>query len=141
MPILTLLAAPAVVKNVYWLYSDDDGRTWSTESVVVTDAHNGTGNASLFDGLRVIAGVRFVSGSAAPCNIVGVSMSAGTDTPSSEFYFEDASAPIEFEDETFHVYPAYDGTARWVLTAKEYGDTSVKEWESFDGCQTWSVIV
>ena len=128
--------------DVWWAYSDDDGRTWSTAEVVVTDTHSGTGNASLFDGLRVIAALRYVSGSSAPCNIVGVRMTAGTNTPSSEFTFKDsAAADIEFEDESFHIFPAYDGSARWILTAKAFGATEVSEWQSFDRCATWEAIV
>ena len=122
-------------------YSDDDGRTWSTVEVTLTNAHSVTGNASLFDGLRVIAGLRFVSGSSAPCNIVATRANAGEASMGSEYLFKDsASANIEFEDESFHIYPAYDGSARWILTAKAYGETQCDEWESFDGCQTWQII-
>jgi len=128
-------------KNIYWTYSDDEGRTWETESVVVTNAHNGTGNSDKFTGMRIIAGVRFVSGSSAPCNIVAVSLNAGTNTPSAEFLFKDSTATaIQFEDETFHIYPADDPSGRWVLTAKAYGSTSISEWESFDNCLTWNLI-
>jgi hypothetical protein len=57
------------------------------------------------------------------------------------FTFKDsAAADIEFEDESFHIFPAYDGSARWVLTAKAYGDTDVSQWESFDLCRTWNLI-
>ena len=125
----------------YITQSDDSGNTWSTPSVAITDSHSATGNSSPFDGTNVVAALRFVSGSAAPCNIIGKTQGPGDSGFGSEFTFKDASAvAIEFEDESFHIFPAYDGTGRWILTAKGFGNTNVDEWESFDGCATWTLI-
>lgn len=132
---------PTAAASVYLTYSDDYGRTWATEALVIADAHYPTASASPFDGTLVVAAVRFVSGSSAPCKIAAKRQGPGDAAMGSEFYFkDDAAADMEFEDDTFHIVPAMDGSARWVMVATAYGDTDVSEWESFDKCSTWTLI-
>lgn len=126
--------------DVRWTYSDDYGRTWSTSAVALASCHSATGNSSPFDGLNVVAALKFVSGSSAPCVIRSIRQRPGDASFGSAYTFTDGSADIQFEDETFHIFPAFDGSGRWILTAKAYGDTGTSEWESFDQCLTWAQI-
>lgn len=122
-------------------FSDDDGLTWSTPSQMITDAHYPTVWTSFADGNLWIGAVKFVSGSAAPCNIVAKRQGPGDAAMGSQFTFkDDAGADMEFEDDTFHVSSALDSSGRCVLAAVAYGSTDVSEWESFDLCATWTLI-
>lgn len=126
--------------GVYITYSDDYGRTWSTEELALTDCHFATGNCSPFDGLNVVAALKYVSGSSAPCTIEAVRQGPGDSGFGVQYTFTDGSSDLEFEDEYFHIFPAFDGSGRWILTAKAYGDSGTSEWQSFDNCLTWEQI-
>ncbi len=137
----TFAPTPTASADVYLTFSDDYGRTWSTPTALLTDAHFPTVQTSPFDGNIVIAAVKFVSGASAPCNIVAKRQGPGDAAMGTQFTFkDDTGTDIEFEDDTFHVAPAMDSSARWVLVARAYGDTDVSEWESFDLCATWRFI-
>lgn len=124
--------------DVYLTFSDDYGRTWATETIVITDAHRPTVNFSLHDGLGVVAALRYVSGSSGPCHIVAVRQRAGDASFGSEYLLQDGSGDLVVDDDSFHLCPAHDVTSPWVLVAVDGGE--VKEWVSYDRCLTWALV-
>ena len=131
---------PAGTFKVYEALSDDEGASWSTETMVITNAKHPR-VLSLADGTMAYFAFRHNSGSSGPGKILVRVQKAGETSPSAEkFLVDDLGADLEFEDDTFDLHEGSDGAATVVMVALVKAATSVSEHVSYDDGQSFEAV-
>ena len=140
----------ASVFSVYTRMSTDYGASWSAETplgITKTNAHHPTINGAL-NGIVVSAAYVPNSGSTGPGTIWGQIQFPGDLAPAAlvsggvtPFQFVDNThTPIAVIDDTFHIFLASDSPQRWLLVCTPPGGTGTVDYQSWDYCQTWTLI-
>lgn len=124
----------------YLATSDDEGRTWSSEEVTISDGRFPTVACSR-DGTVVIMAFKYDSGTSGPGTVYQRVRKMGDADFSAEAQVKDSGGtPIAFAEDTFHVSQAFDAQHTWILAARPSGSGDVREYLSYDDCQTFQIV-
>jgi len=124
-------------------WSEDDGRTWEAESVLIASA-KWPCVASSRDGGLLFAAFTYVSGSSGPGYLKYRYQGPGDTAPSAaasaQYWNGSSLADLQLADQQFSICRSYELGGRWVLACVIDGETGVSEWASADEGSTWTRI-
>lgn len=127
--------------GICYKYSDDEGATWNSETVLWVDGMNPRITSN--DAGDILT-VRFVydSGSSGPGTLVAKYRGSGDTSFSSEFTFQNAlSADLSVTDDGHDICASRDSQGRWLLTCTLDGESAPKEFYSADiNGESWTEL-
>lgn len=111
--------------QVLWSYSDDDAASWSPAVILFSDGKYPLPAEDPHTGAVLL--LAYVSG-----YLQGRLQYPGEATPRAAVTLTVGGSPLAVADDTFGVVWMGDGAGRIILTARKLGETTVREWRSFD---------
>jgi hypothetical protein len=126
-------AAYSRAGDIYAKASDDDGQTWSTETLILSDA---LFPQIVFGAPEAVFGMRPDTADD-PGILVGVAREPGTSSWGSVFTLTASGSPIRVEPTPFAIVSEESGRTM-VLAARKEGETAITRWWSADGGRTWT---
>lgn len=125
----------------YERFSDDYGRTWSSEAAMAITGPKWNHIWSGHDGSVLRTGFVYLVPSSGPGNIKATYQGPGDLSQSAVFTFKDETGTdMIFADDSFGASLAWDGARRWLLTCVIDGEGSSSDWQSWDNARTWKRI-
>lgn len=119
--------------GIYLAYSDDDGATWTVEETRTMQGSHPILRVHPVLGTQVLIAYR--SG-----KLYGAIKEPSDSAFGTEFTLtDDASADITSDDDGVGLTPASDTAMRWYLTVRQ--SSTLKTFQSWDDCRTWTEVV
>lgn len=119
--------------GIYLAYSDDDGETWTVEGTRTMQGSHPILRVHPVLGTQVLIAYR--SG-----KLYGKIKETGDADFGTEFTLtDDASADLTSDDDGVGLTPASDTAMRWYLTVRQ--SSTLKTFQSWDDCRTWTEVV